>query len=152
MEQSQPVHEENKKVSKKESIWFRLFHKPRVLEKETALYILVSALDFFMTFILLSANERNPSPFDNIYIESNPIARFFLNHWGPKGMLYFKFTIVAVVALITQYIARTHIKLARFLLLGATFLVSCVVIYSFYLYLKGHEILAEFHDLVLTGF
>ena len=162
MEKNQDIQEGQQAEKQKDSFWYALFHKPRVLEKETCLFILVSALDFFMTFILLYMNEKRLHQGytlhggyylgESLYIESNPVARFFLNHWGIKGLLYFKFVMVAFVVLIAQYIAQTHYKAAKFLLILGTTIVAIVVVYSFYLYLKGYEIMAEFHDLVALLF
>lgn len=113
--------------SRKESLWYRLFHKERVLEQETVLFIFASALDFFMTYLLLSRDDIR-------FYESNPVADYFLARWGVRGLVYFKFAVVAFVCLITQYIARTHIHIARGLLIVAIVIVSAVVIYSVYLY------------------
>ncbi len=139
---TQNQHEETESHSRRESIWYRLFHKPRVLERETSFYILVSALDFFMTYLLLSRQDIR-------FVESNAIARFFLHHWGIRGMIYFKFALVAFVCLITQYIAQTHLKVARNILILAIVVVGGVVVYSLKLYLHGNVIVSEFPDIQL---
>jgi hypothetical protein len=97
------------------------------LENETVWFILVSALDVFMTYVLI----RQPH-----FTEGNPIAAFFLNHWGVKGMVYFKFFMVAFITLITQIIARTRVDIAARILQFATVVVAGVVIYSLTLYLR----------------
>jgi hypothetical protein len=97
------------------------------LEPETALYILMSTADVFMTWYLLyngGADERT------WFVESNPIPRYFLDSWGFDGLVYFKFALVAFVAFICQVIARTKIEVARRVLNLATLLVTGVVIYS----------------------
>ncbi len=96
-----------------------------------------------MTYVLLRQHDRG-------YYESNPFARYFLHHWGIRGMIYYKFALVAFVAVIAQYIAQTHIRVARSLLLLAIAIVSYVVVYSYYLYLKGKVIISEFPDVDLV--
>jgi hypothetical protein len=97
------------------------------LESETVWFLLVSALDVFMTYLLLWREG---------FTEGNPIAAYFLNHWGIKGMVYYKFGMVAFVTVITQIIARTREDIATRLLQFATVVVGGVVIYSLMLYLR----------------
>ena len=97
------------------------------LEKETTRFILASALDVFMTYILLRQEG---------FVESNPIAQYFLNSWGVRGMVYFKFAVVAFVVLLAQVIARWKEETARRLLNFGAAVVAFVVIYSFTLYLR----------------
>jgi len=93
------------------------------VQQESLLFVLVSALDVFMTYILLSHSN-------GLFYESNPVARFFIREWGPKGMVYFKFVMVAFVCVVAQIIARRKPEVARWLLLGATGVVGFVVVYS----------------------
>lgn len=93
------------------------------VQQETLLYVLVSAMDVFMTYILLGHQG-------GAFFESNPVARYFIHGWGMKGMVYFKFATVAFVCVLAQIIARRRPRIARWLLLGATALVAVVVIYS----------------------
>ena len=97
------------------------------LEAETVWFLLVSALDVFMTYLLI----RQPG-----FTEGNPVAAFFINHWGIKGMVYYKFFMVAFVAVITQIIARQREDIAARLLQFATVVVGGVVVYSLALYLR----------------
>lgn len=94
-----------------------------LLETETAWFVLVSALDFAVTFILLNHE-------DILFVESNPIAAYFLNRWGVKGLFFFKLIIVGVVVSICQFVARHNALLARRVLFLGTAIVSGVVIYS----------------------
>ena len=96
------------------------------LESETVWFLFASALDVFMTYLLI----RQPG-----YTEGNPVAAFFINHWGIKGMVYFKFFMVAFVCVITQIIARNREDIARRILQFATVVVGAVVFYSLMLYL-----------------
>lgn len=102
------------------------------VQQETLLYVFVSSLDLFMTYIMLSQG----------FMEANPVARYFIAGWGAKGMVYFKFSMVAFVCVLAQIIARYRPRAARWLLLGATLVVAIVVVYSLRLLLQ-HGNLAE---------
>lgn len=104
-----------------ESASWRMFFKRLPLEQETVRFIFVSALDVFLTYLLITQDR---------FHEGNPVARFFLNHWGMQGMIYFKFAMVAFVAVLAQIIARKQLETARRLLNLATIIVICVLIYS----------------------
>lgn len=110
-----------------ESLWQFLFRTHVPLRRETMLFVLASALDVFMTYILLSRGG---------FRESNPIADYFISGWGKNGMVFFKFSLVAVVAVVTQTIALKRVDLARTLLNFGTVIVSCVVVYSLVLLLR----------------
>lgn len=108
------------------SLWQIVLKRPLPLEREHAAYILVSALDVFMTYILLSYGG---------FVESNPLANFFLAGWGISGMAIYKFGAVAIVSVFAQIIANRRLQTARALLNFASLVTACVVIYSFYLLL-----------------
>lgn len=114
----------------------RLFHavfqRKLPLETETSIFILVNVLDFAMTWWMLMHREMGQG---NFY-ESNPVARYFLNHWGVPGLLYFKMAVVAFVCVIAQIVATRREASARFLLYVGTIVVSAVVIYSFRMFLQ----------------
>ncbi len=115
------------------SITFRDIAGTAAVQQESLLFVLVSAMDVFMTYILLSQSGSV------MFVESNPVARYFIAGWGPKGMIYFKFAMVAFVCVLAQIIARRKPRVARWLLLGATGVVSLVVVYSLRLLLMhGH--------------
>lgn len=98
-------------------------------EVETLLYVLLSVADLLITNFLL---RQNPEGFQ--FVESNPVAKHFLDHWGPKGMIYFKFGMVAFVCMITQIIARYRPLTARLVLFFAIAMMIYVVVYSVRLY------------------
>ncbi len=98
------------------------------LERETCFFILVNALDVFMTYILLVTGN---------FRESNQIANYFLAGWGIKGLVYFKFGLVAVVTLIAQIVARKKFNTGRNLLNFGSLVVAGVVIYSVALFLRS---------------
>ncbi len=102
------------------------------LETETTIFILVNVLDFAMTWWMLMHREMGLGNFS----ESNPVARYFLDHWGVKGLLMFKMAVVAFVCIIAQIVATKREASARFLLVVGTIVVSAVVIYSLRLFLN----------------
>jgi hypothetical protein len=97
------------------------------LEFEILLFALVSSLDLFFTWQLLTHDSTN-APF--AFVESNPLAQYFLYGWGFSGLAFFKFSLVAVVAVVCQIIARRKIHVARRLLRFGTLAVFAVVAYS----------------------
>jgi len=105
-----------------------IFWRHLPFETETTTYILMSTLDLFMTYILLRTSPQ--------FYESNPIANFFFHNWNIRGMIFFKFAMVTVVILISQIIGIKKPDTARRLLQCATLVVTCVVVYSFTLWLR----------------
>jgi hypothetical protein len=102
--------------------------KPRrgiPLESETAWYVLLNVCDILATWALLRRDPR--------FIESNPIARWFYHGWGINGMVWFKLSMVALVVVIAQVIARKNEPLARMLLLFGCAAVGVVFVYSYWL-------------------
>ena len=106
--------------------------RPAACLQETFRFVLVSTLDVFMTYVLL----RQPG---GQFVESNPIARYFIYGWGVKGMVGFKLSMTALVCVISQIVVRRRPLVAKWLLNGATLVVAGVVIYSLTLLLRhGH--------------
>jgi hypothetical protein len=103
------------------------------LQQELLRFVLVSVLDVFMTYILL----RQPG---DRFVESNPIARYFIYGWGVKGMVYFKLSLVALVCVISQVVVRRRPLVAKWLLNGATLVVAGVVIYSLMLLVRHGDV------------
>ena len=101
------------------------------LEHETALFILVNVFDFLTTYYMLMHRESGNVSF----FESNPVASYFLHHWGLRGLLWFKMAVVAFVCVIAQVVATRRIATARLLLVAGTIVVSIVVVYSWRLFL-----------------
>ncbi|NOX53674.1 MAG: hypothetical protein GXP27_04410 [Planctomycetes bacterium] len=128
-----PLPDDPKKAL--QSLLRTLFGRDLPLERETALFIFVSALDVFMTYVLLRHSAEGRTV--HIFTESNAVARYFLNHWGIKGLVMFKFAMVAIVTVLAQLIAMRRLDTARRLLNVATLLVCAVVIYSLVLLVRG---------------
>ncbi|MBT4863707.1 MAG: hypothetical protein HON53_01120 [Planctomycetaceae bacterium] len=98
------------------------------LSGEVLLFLCFSIADVVLTFKLLHHGG---------HVESNPVAKFFIDSWGPKGMVYFKFVMVAFVFLIVQIIAHKRVETARKLLSFAILAVGAVVAYSAVLYMRA---------------
>lgn len=109
--------------------WLAVFQGKLPLESETAYYLLFSVLDVLFTYILLTRREDGGMRF----YESNPVARFVINHWGVRGIVVFKFALVALVCFIAQLIATRRQNVAKYLMWFATAAVGSVVLYSAYL-------------------
>lgn len=95
--------------------------RPMHAENELMLFVFVSALDIFATYILLR---------DGNFVESNPIAQFFFNRWGMKGMIYFKLGMVAGICTIAHVVSLQRPEWAQRLLWFASAVVTIVVVYS----------------------
>lgn len=105
-----------------------VFRRKLPMETETSLFILVSVLDILMTWFLISSGN---------FVESNPVANYFLMHWGRKGFVAFKFISVLVVCVSTQIIWTKYPRLAVLILNAGVLVVGAVVVYSLTLYLKS---------------
>jgi hypothetical protein len=114
-------------------LWYTLFRLSLPLQRESALFVIVNVLDVMMTYLMLS---DVPEPEGRaMFYESNPVARWFFVGWGLSGIVIFKFTMVAVVAVIAQIVALRQLQVGRRLLEFGTLVVSVVVLYSMYLLL-----------------
>ncbi|MCA9052424.1 MAG: hypothetical protein KDA75_01240 [Planctomycetaceae bacterium] len=103
------------------------------LEAETSYFILVNLLDFFVTYWLLMSG----GPGNMRFVESNPVARYFIYSWGPiKGMLGFKLSLVTFVCVVAQLIALKREDLGQKVLIFGTLATAGVVAYSVLLYLR----------------
>jgi hypothetical protein len=97
-----------------------LFQRQLPLQSETSYFILINVLDIIFTNALLRSHA----------IEANPLANYFLKHWGFPGMIAFKLALVAGVCLVTQLIAVQNLKRAKQVLTIGCGIVGLVVGYS----------------------
>lgn len=104
--------------------WRFFVHESLPLERETGYFILASALDLMLTWLMLSYEGHTR------FVESNVVAQYFLYSWGLRGLAGFKFGTVAFVAVLCQVIARKRLEIARRLLVFATIAATAVVLYS----------------------
>lgn len=125
---------DERKTGKRFSI-SRLFGTKLPLETETTRFIFANAMDLFVTYLALnmSASGRTSRPI----AEGNPIPLWFINRWGVKGMIYFKFGMVLFIVLLAQYVAQRKMTSARRLLNFGTIVVSGVVVYSLWLLIRA---------------
>lgn len=122
--------EENEKVPRESppaQLLKRLLRGDLPFERETIVFVMASALDIFMTYLLIYSGR---------FVESNPIADYFIRHWGVKGMVYFKMIMTGFVCVLAQIIALKKPAYAEFVLKLGTLVVGAVVIYSFVLFLR----------------
>jgi hypothetical protein len=110
----------------------RFIFKRRPFEHETSLYLLVSVLDFLMTFWML--NHRGEGPLR--FVESNRVASYFLDRWGTQGLFSFKIAAIVFVLLLTIIIGERRPGAARFVLWLGILATGFTVVYSVALYLK----------------
>lgn len=111
---------------------------PLRAQDETVTFIFVNLLDYFMTYVILYYSHARPGLMKLTLAEGNPVAAYFINHWGPvKGMLGFKLAMVLFVCLVTQTIAYRSEETARRVLNLGSLLTGCVVAYSLWLLLQS---------------
>ena len=91
------------------------------LEHETALFLLAATLDFLFTAWVLPREG---------FHEANPLARTILALAGMRGLLVFKFGLVAGICLLAQVIAVHRPGAARAVLNLATLITVLVLFYS----------------------
>lgn len=112
-----------------------LWNSWRTIETQAAWFILLNFLDAAVTWILLTrGNQRGDS--NLVFGEANRVAGYFLNHWGFRGLLGFKLGLVLFVCLIGLTIALKHEERARNVLNFGTVVVTGVVLYSVWLYVR----------------
>jgi Domain of unknown function (DUF5658) len=84
-----------------------------------ACLVVLSAADLLMTFTLLRRSD--------LFFESNPVAQWFYSQWNITGMVFFKFSMIGGVILLSEIIERKRPGWGRFILLigclGAAFAV-----------------------------
>jgi hypothetical protein len=123
----------SERQSTRGGVWHTIFRLALPLQRESALFLIVSVLDVMMTYMML---YDIPEPEGRaMFYESNPVARYIFEGWGLRGIVIFKFSLVAVVEVIAQIVAMRKLELGRRLLEFGTVVVACVVLYSMYLLL-----------------
>lgn len=124
-----PAHRKSSRTTPSRRMAAFLFRR-RPFEHETSVYLLVSVLDFYMTWWLLSHRQEGAGGF----VESNPVARFFLEHWGLRGLFGFKIAAVLAVVLLTVLISERRPEAARAVLWIGIAVTGIVVAYSLAIY------------------
>ena len=95
-----------------------------LLEKEKTLFVIVNSLDVLFTNLLISTGS---------FVEYNPLADFFISHFGMLGMTLFKLVLVAMVMFVVNIIAGRTYSTARAVLNFGSLITGAVVLYSAYL-------------------
>ncbi len=98
------------------------------LETEASWFLLACALDVVLTFLLLHMSASGQTTVR--IVESNPLARWVIHHWGLPGMIAFKTAMSVLVVGIAFAVHRVRPLVARLLLVGGTIVVAAVVAYS----------------------
>lgn len=102
-------------------------------ETEISWFILVGSLDVFMTYLILRYSSEGRTR--SVMFESNPVARWVLHVWGIRGMVIFKFSMIAIVAVIAEVVGCRRPLVGRLLLVLGVAVGGFVVIYSLMLLL-----------------
>ncbi|MCX7386646.1 MAG: hypothetical protein DWI22_05960 [Planctomycetota bacterium] len=108
-----------------------------LFETEVSWFVLASALDVALTFLVL--HYSNSGMTQGTFVESNPLAQWFISHWGFRGMVGYKLVMTLIVVVIAEFVGRQKPVVARMLLWGGTIVVGVVVIHSVRL-LLAHRI------------
>ena len=99
----------------------------RPLDREILFYTAASMLDVLFTYLLLNSD----GPW--VFVESNPVANFFLATAGFSGMVVYKILLVAVVVINCRVIARHRPQTALNVIRFAQVAVGAVLSYSAFL-------------------
>lgn len=128
----------NRQTSRQVEERHPLWGGPMLARDETLTFVMVNLFDFFMTYIILYYSHMPGSPLQQTIAERNPVAAYFINHWGPmKGMLGFKLTMVVFVCVITQAVAWRKEQMAKNVLNFGSLVVGAVVVYSLWLLVRS---------------
>ena len=99
-----------------------------LFETEVSWFVLVSALDVALTFLVL--HYSNSGMTHAPIVESNPVAQWFIVRWGFQGMAGYKLMMTLTVVVIAEFVGRQKPMVAKVLLWGGTIVVGAVVIHS----------------------
>ena len=107
--------------------WMRAYtHETSVLQGWIILFLILSIADLVVTYWLLSYSPT--------FYESNPVANWFFKKWNFAGMTFFKFGVVAVVVVISEFVERKRPGTGKFVLILGSIVTAAVVAYSVRLY------------------
>ncbi len=82
--------------------------------------IFFSAMDVMLTWAILARGGR----------EVNPLANEVIEAWGLNGAIIFKFSLMLLVVIVCEVVARSRAPLARTLAWAAVFISAIPVCYS----------------------
>ena len=95
---------------------------------ETWVYVALSGLDIFLTYQLLVRLD---------HVEANPLARYFIEGWGLKGMVWFKLGMTAFVLTLVHALLQKKEVYARPVVRLGTAAVAAVDCYSIWLLIRA---------------
>ena len=95
---------------------------------ETWIYVALSGLDIFLTYQLLVRLD---------HVEANPLARFFIEGWGLKGMVWVKLCMTAFVLTLVHALLQKKEVYARTIVRLGTAAVAAVDCYSIWLLIRA---------------
>jgi hypothetical protein len=111
-----------------------LLDRWREIETPAMWFLLMNALDCALTFIMLRHKRyEEDGTIRQVGVESNEIARFFLDRWGIQGLFGFKLASAVFVCAIAYIIAFKNVDTARRLLALGTLIILAIVVYSAWL-------------------
>ncbi len=88
---------------------------------EVGLFLVLSLADIALTYVLIGYHG---------HIEANPVAGFFVDGWGLKGLAGFKFAMLAVILGLVHAIYAKRPMAARRVAQWAVLVSGIVVVYS----------------------
>ncbi|MBI1311985.1 hypothetical protein GC176_11890 [bacterium] len=95
---------------------------------EVWLFGVLSAADIALTYVLIGH-------FD--HVEGNPIAAYFVEGWGLKGMIWFKVGLVTIILGVCHFVRPHRPVAARSIMRLGVLAVTAVVVYSVGLLLRA---------------
>jgi len=101
--------------------WRRFIHRRAAYPNEYVWFVFVSAMDVFMTSVVLQMGGR----------EVNPIAELVLVIGGLRGMVIFKFAMVLFVVTSCQIIAQRRYATGRLLARAAVAITAVPMVVAF---------------------
>lgn len=107
--------------------WFAREHL--ALEREVFWLVLLSLLDFFLTYLLLWQEGR--------FYESNPLASWFYHRFNVAGLIAYKLILIGGVIAICELVERVRPGVGRAVLRLGCLAAGAVVVYSVHL-LQNH--------------
>ncbi len=112
-------------------------HETSRLQWYILILVALSLADLLVTYFLLQKSEE--------FYEGNPIARWFFHRWNIKGMIFFKFGVVASIVVVAELIERRRPHYGKFILIIGSIATAAVVLYGANLYFN-HEEMPVFLD------
>ncbi len=106
--------------------------EPVQLTDAARLLIVLSLLDLLMTYVLLRQGHLG-------FYEANPIARWWFVRWNIKGMIAFKFGVIAIVVAICEIVERQRPGWGRAILWLGSLAAGVAVLRGLQLFL-GHGV------------